>query len=139
MNYKYSICHFDKPNIEYLPETFDRYRLVEIIKNHKWQELLLSMSNLKNEEIYFNPSLDFTDLSDNRSLCLTASLENGELEFSLWYNRPVKSRSFFGLLVERTKMKVIDKWGFSLDKALECFELFLDKNYRKLELKMAKN
>ena len=133
MTYKYSICHPDKFEIEYPETELNSYEVIELIKYYSWLEILKSMDNIPDEKIYYSPSLDFENLSDKRSLGITATLENGKPEFSLWYNRPVKTRPLFGLLSEKTKMKVTDKWDFSLDKAIEYYHLFLNRNYEKLE------
>lgn len=133
MTYTYSICHPDKSEIEYPEKELNSDEVIELIKKYSWLDILKSMSQIPNEKIYYSPSLDFKHLVDNRSLGITATLENEKPEFSLWYNRPVKIRPLFGLLAERTKMQVVDKWDFSLDKAIEYYHLFLNQNYEKLE------
>ena len=133
MTYKYSICHPDKSEIEYPETELNSYEVIELIKYYSWLEILKSMDNIPDEKIYYSPSLGFENLSNKRSLGITATLENGKPEFSLWYNRPVKIRPLFGLLAEKTKMKVTDKWDFTLDKAIEYYHLFLNRNYEKLE------
>ncbi len=138
MTYQYSICHPDKPEIEYPSEVLDSYKVTDIAKNYPWLKILKSMEQIPNEEINYSPSLDFTNIKDKHSLCLTAELKKGELEFSLWYNRPKSSRVLFGLLGNRTVMKVVDKWNFDKISALKNLQLFLDKDYKTLEQIMTK-
>ena len=94
------------------------------------------MEKIPKDELCFSPSVDIINKIDNRSLCITATLEKGKPEFSLWYKRPVTFRPLFGLLSERTRISVIEKWGFNLDNALEYYQIFLEKKYEKLEKMM---
>ncbi|MBD3890503.1 hypothetical protein [Olleya marilimosa] len=138
MTYTYSICHPDKPKIEYPKNSLSDTEVIKLITNYPWLEILTQMKSLKQNQIYYSPSLDFKSTTSKQSLCITASLENDVPEFSLWYNRPIKYRPLFGLLSEKTKVEVIDKWGFSLEDALKAYQLFLNKNYNILEQLMAK-
>ena len=138
MNYKCSICHPNKSKIEYPNEILGENQVIDLVQSYPWVEKLDLLNSLKNDEICYSPSLDFVNNSNKYSFGLTASLENGELEFSLWYKRMIKTKLFFGLLGEKEKMKVIDKWGFKKDVALEYLQLFLNKNFLKLEKLMSK-
>lgn len=128
MNFKYSICHPDKSEIEYLNNPLSKEKVIEIAKNYPWKEKL----NVKGD--YYNPSLDFTNIKNNRSFCLTASFnENNDLEFSLWYNRPKKIKVLFGLLGEKEKMQVDDFWSLNLNDSIKYLEYFVNENYSQLE------
>jgi hypothetical protein len=133
MNYTYSICHPEKPEIEYPKIELNNQEVIELIKNYSWYEILKKMEKIPEDELCFSPSVDIINKIDNRSLCITATMEKGKPEFSLWYNRPVTFRPLFGLLSERTRIRVIEKWGFNLDNALEYYQIFLEKKYEKLE------
>lgn len=133
MIYKYSICHPDKPEIEYPENNLNDSEIINLIRLYPWTNILKSMEKIHEDRIFFSPSLDFKEMNEKRSLGITATLENGRPEFSLWYNRPIKSRPLFGLLGEKTKMELIDKWGFTLEKAVQYYHLFLEKNYQRLE------
>lgn len=133
MKYKYSICHPDQPKIEYSHIELNSEEVIELIKNYSWLEILKSMDNIPDDYIYYSPSLDFKCVSEERSLGITATLENGKPEFSLWYSRPVKFRPLFGLLSEKTKTKLTDKWDLNLNQALGFYRVFLNKEYEKLE------
>lgn len=133
MNYKYSICHPEKQEIEYPEKELNRYEVIEMIEYYAWLDILNEMEKLPQGKVFYSPSLGFSNEADKKSLDLSATLENGKPEFSLWYNREVKRRPLFGLLSEKTEMSVIDKWDFSLEKALEYFKIFLDRDYIKLE------
>ena len=90
MNYKYSICHPDKYDIEYPDKVLTKDEVVEMVKNYKWLEILKSMDTIPDDTIYYSPSLDFECIGETKNFCFTATLENDQLKFSLWYNREIK-------------------------------------------------
>jgi len=134
MTYKYSICHPEKEDIEYLKNPISGNEVLEIAKNYPWIEKLKFSDSLQPEKIYYNPSLDFTCIENGNSFCLTANYDKKRnLEFSLWYNRPKKVKVLFGLLGEKEKMVVDEIWGFSLEKSLNYLEHFVNGNYQIIE------
>ena len=134
MTYKYSICHPEKENIEYLNKPISGNEVRKIAENYPWIEKLKFSDSIKPENIYYSPSLDFTCIENGKSFCLTANYDkNQNLEFSLWYNRPKKVKVLFGLLGEKEKMVVDDVWGFSLEKSLTYLEHFVNGNHSMIE------
>lgn len=138
MKYKYSICHIDKPDIEFKEEILDKIHVLEIIRNYPWSKELKREKELPQKDWYYAPSLDFKNIEDNYSFCLTADGTPDEVSFSVWYNRPVKRKVLFGLFGEKDKMEVIDKW-FTKEKALELLDMFLNQEYAKIEKEMNKS
>jgi hypothetical protein len=134
MNYKYSICHPEKEDIEYKNSPISEKEVLEIAENYPWIEKLKFSDTLKQENVCYSPSLDFTSIENGKSFGLTADYdENGELEFSLWYNRPKKVKILFGLLGEKEKMIVDDFWSLSFEKSLKYLKYFVDGNYSTIE------
>ena len=138
MSYTYSICHPEKSDIEYVSDSLNKDEVLRIANEYPWIEKLDIMDRMDSKEIHYNPSLDFTCKEDRYSFCLTANRnEKQELEFSLWYNRKVKHKPFFGLFGEKEKMQVIDKWGFQKTDAIDYLKIFLDKDYKELNALMS--
>ena len=138
MNYTYSICHPDQSKIEYVSDVLDKDEVLRVANEYPWMEKLHAMYNMDGAMIHYNPSLDFTCKEDNFSFCLTAQLDSkDQLEFSLWYNRKVMHKPFFGLFGKKEKMEVIDKWGFRKTDAIDYLKIFLDKDYKELEALMS--
>jgi len=137
MNYTYSICHPEQEEIEYVSNILGKDDVLRIANDYPWNEKLDLLESLLEGDICYSPSLDFTCKEDQYSFCLTAIREKGLLEFSLWFNRKVKYKPFFGLLGEKEKMQVIDKWGFSKKDAMDYLKIFLDKDYKELEALMS--
>lgn len=133
MTFKYTICHPEKENIENLDKPISKNEVLEIAKNYPWIEKLKFMKSLNNEDINYNPSLDFTCIENGKSFALTAEYDKNEkLEFSLWYNRPKKVKILFGLLGEKEKMIVDDIWSIRLEKSLIYLQHFVNGNYSTL-------
>ena len=135
MNYKYSICHIDKSEIEYRNENIDKNQVLEIVKNYPWSGELKRMNEIDESKICYSPSLDFKNIDDNHSFCLTAEGEPLNHTFSVWYNRPIKKKVLFGLMGEKDKLEVIDK-HFKKEKAIELLNRFLRKEYKSIEQEM---
>lgn len=134
MTFKYSICHPDKKEIEYLNEPIKAKKVLEIAKNYPWLEQLKSADSIDQSKVYYSPSLDFTCLENDRSFCLTAYFnDRKELEFSLWYNRPKKVKILFGLLGETEKFVVDDIWEYSFEEAIKNLEHFVYGSYPLIE------
>ncbi|MEQ6122979.1 hypothetical protein AAON49_02110 [Pseudotenacibaculum sp. MALMAid0570] len=137
MNYTYSICHPNQEEIEYVNSVLNKKEVVQIAEEYPWDEKLDVLESLLEDDICFNPSLDFTNKEDQYSFCLTAMRNNkDDLEFSLWFNRKIKYKPFFGLFGEKEKMQVVDKWGFQKKDAIEYLKIFLEKDYKELEALM---
>ena len=138
MSYTYSICHPEKKEIEYVKDVLSSDDVLHIANDYSWNEKLDLLDSLESSKIFYNPSLDFTCKEDAYSFCLTANRNHqNELEFSIWFNRKVKYKPFFGLLGKGEKMQVIDKMGFQKSDAIDYLKIFLDKDYKELEALMS--
>jgi len=137
MHYKHSICHPESPEIEYPDQKLSAEQVRETARHYPWKQELQKLKTMSPQEINYSPALDFTNLQDNHSLCLTAEGEPEEYLFSVFYNRPVMKKVLFGLLGEREKMEVIDK-SFSIEEAFRVLEMFLKLDYDSIEREMKK-
>lgn len=134
MIFKYSICYPEKEVIEYLNNPISENEVLEIAKNYPWILKLQLLDSLKQEDIYYNPSINFTCIENGKSFCFTANYDkNKKLEFSLWYNRPKKVKILFGLLGEKEKMVVDDIWSINFEKSLKYLKHFVNGNYTLIE------
>jgi hypothetical protein len=138
MSYTYSICHPDQKDIEYVSEVLSKDEVLRVANEYPWNQQLNLMETMAEEEICYNPSLDFTCKEDKYSFCLTATRnDQKELEFSLWFNRKVTYKPLFGLLGKKEKMQVIDKRRFQKTDAIDYLKIFVDKDYQELEALMS--
>lgn len=135
MNYRYSICHIDKLEIEYKNDIINKDQVLKIVENYPWAREIERAKLIDESEVCYSPSLDFSNIDDNYSLCLTAEGEPSKVSFSLWYNRPVRKKVLFGLLGERDRLEVVDK-HFEKEEAMELLTYFLNQAYDSIERRM---
>lgn len=133
MAYTYSICYPDKAEIEYKNNIISADEALNIAKNHPWREQLELMDKLE-DNIHFNPSLDFRSTKDGKSFALTANYDDRkQLEFSLWFEHLRKIKVFFGLFGEKEEMGVDDIWSIDFEAALKYLQHFLNGEYEIVE------
>jgi len=136
MPYKYSICHINRSKIEYPKNLLSDKEVKEMVLKYPWKELLKKLETMPKGKIHFSPSLEFTNLDNNYSFSLSAGMEKlDNFSFYIWYNRPVMKKILFGLMGEKEKFDLIDKW-FSINDSYELLDKFLMKDYRAIERKM---
>ncbi|KQS90272.1 hypothetical protein ASG21_14500 [Chryseobacterium sp. Leaf394] len=134
MNYKYSICYPNQKEIEHRNEVISANEVISIAKNYPWEDQLMLLDSLKENSVYYNPSLDFICLSNKRSFGLTAEFsKNKELEFSLWYDRPKKVRFLFGILGHKERMVLNEVSSVDFEMSLMYLGHFVKGNYLMLE------
>lgn len=137
MKYTYSICYPEKSKIEYPNKILSAEQVKEIVLNYPWKSELQKLQIIKPNEIHYNPSLDFKNKNDSYSFCLTAEGDPNDFSFSVWYNRPIKKKVLLGLLGEKEKFEVIDKW-FTKEDSYNLLDKFLKKDYQSIEIEMNK-
>ena len=122
MKYKYSICHPETKEIEYLDTTLTTDEVKKIFNDYPWEAELVKMVELYTDAFY-NPSLEFKNIEDNHSLGLTAIKEGSNLMFSILFDK-------------NDDIEALEKSSFTNDNALEYLNLFLAEDYELLEGKM---
>lgn len=138
MSYTYSICYPAKEDIEYVKDILSADEVLRVANEFSWKEELDVMSSMRPDEIQFNPALDFTCEDDAHSFCLTAHRNSKEeLIFSLWFNRKVNYKPYFGLFGKKQRMEVLDQRGFHKKDAIDYLKIFVDKDYKELEALMS--
>lgn len=134
MSYKYSICYPDKKDIQYFDTPISSKEVISIAENFNWVEELTKYRNLAEEQLFYNPSIDFQNITEGISFCLTAEFTTtNQLEFSIWFCRPKKVKKLFGLLGTTEKNVVDDAWHFTFDQAMKYLQHFLNKNYQPIQ------
>ena len=131
--FNYTICHPDKQEIETSSEILSHAEALEMARNYPWAETLSSMDGMDPKSIHYSPSLEFINQSDKRAFTLTATLEGGKPEFSLWYVRMVPPSGLSKLFGGSEKKKISDSWGYDLESALKYLESFLNEDYSSVE------
>jgi hypothetical protein len=133
MPYKYSICYPNKKDIEYPSQILEEDQVLDLVKNYPWNEQLDLTKKLNENEIFYSPSIDFTNTQNKISFCLTAHIEKGQTMFSIWFKRPKEVNVLFGILGKKNKIVVDDFWSLSLEGSTKYLEYFLNNEYQKIE------
>jgi hypothetical protein len=130
--YSYSICYPEKEEIEFPDKRLTGEEVLEFVSSYPWVDELKKLESIPFEEVNYNPSLDFKNLDDNYSFCLTAEGKPGAEKFAVWFNRKITYRPLFGLLGEKTKFEVIDR-QFEVKESIELLKHFLRQDYDIIE------
>lgn len=132
MPYKYSICHPEKPDIEYPPRVLSEKEVKDFVQNYDWNGILKKMNSLNQNEVFYSPSLDFTNTDNGFSFCLSALSNQKNLTFYVFYKRLVMKKILFGILGEKESFSTIDR-EFTKDAAYDLLNRFLKKDYNSIE------
>ncbi|WP_452232803.1 hypothetical protein [Lacinutrix sp. MEBiC02595] len=82
------------------------------------------MHAFHSNEVYYCKSLDFTNLNNNYSFCLSAAgTESDNFTFYIFYNQKIKKKILFGLLGEKEDFYLIYK-AFSQDAGYLLLDSF---------------
>lgn len=134
MKFTYSICDPLEKEIIKTGKEYHAHEILKIASEYPWIEKLRITEQFKPEEIHYNPSLDFQLVNSKSSFAITANFnDKKELEFSLWYRRPKNIKVLFGLLGNKEKMVLDDRWGYDLETSLIHLNDFTTGNIEKLE------
>ena len=138
MNYRISICHPDKEKIDIHSEILDKNDALKFFDRYPWIQQLELLESLNQAEVHYSPSVRFTNTANNISLEMTVESNQGEIFYSLWFERPVMTKIFFGIFGEKSRMKLIEKWGFDQTSARQHLKAYLEENYVEVERIMKK-
>lgn len=124
MNFRASFCDpFQKEIIELGSIAEDR--IIEKFEGISWAELLRLMSDAKDEDIFYSPSLEIENKDTRHGLVFSAMGDPDNYSFDIFYKRPKKVKSFFGLSEKVKDDYLTDKSGLSKQDAIDCLNALL--------------
>ncbi len=124
MNFRASFCDPLNPNIIELGD-MNETSIVDEFKSIKWADYLLKMTTVKETEIFFSPSFEVENKSTKHGLAFAVVGDTNNYEFYIFYKRPKKVNSFFGLKQKIDNYYTSDKSGFTEQAALDCLHALL--------------
>lgn len=98
--FRYSICEPLNPEI-IEKGTIDKNEIIPCFKNYDWEKFLKQVNEAK--KVYYSPSLEFENMSNKHILCISAVGEPNNPEFLIFYIRPKRVKTWFGLGKEKLK------------------------------------
>jgi len=124
MNFRASFCDPLEPDIIELGR-IDKDSIIEKFESINWADYLQKISGLKMEEIYWSPSLEIENKDTKHGLVFSAVGDPNNYEFYIFYKRPKKIKSFFGLKETTRDDYMTDKTGQTKQDALDCLNALL--------------
>lgn len=118
MNFKATFCDPLKPDIIELGDVAAE-NILELLETIPWTDYLQRMEEAEGDKIYYSPSLEIENKDNKNGLSISAVGEPNNYEFYIFYKRPKKVKTFFGLreridedylsdITGQTKENVID-------------------------------
>ncbi|GAA4020497.1 hypothetical protein GCM10022408_38180 [Hymenobacter fastidiosus] len=127
MNYRASFCDpFQKDIIELGDISKDS--IIDKFEKTPWADFLMRMANAKEDEIYYSPSLEIENKDTKHGLAISAVGDPNNYEFYIFYKRPKKIKSFFGLKEKVNDSYTSDKTGQTKQDVLDCLKALLNND-----------
>ncbi len=121
MNFRATFCDpFQKDIIELGDISKDS--IIDKFEKIPWPDFLMRMANSKEEEIFYSPSLEFENMDTKHGLAISAVGDQNNYEFYIFYKRPKKVKSFFGLKEKLNEDYTSDKTGQTKQDVLNCLK-----------------
>ncbi len=124
MSFRASFCDPFKPDIIELG-TIQKGKVIEKFGSFAWDEFLRKMKAAKENEIYYSPSFEIENRDTKHGLSISAVGDPGNYEFYIFYQRPKKVKSLFGLLERMNEKYTSDKTGQTRQDAIDCINALL--------------
>ena len=124
MNFRASFCDpFQKEIIEL--GSISKDSILDKFEKTPWADLLQQMSNAKEDEIHYSPSLEIENKENKHGLVISAVGDPDNFEFYIFYKRPKNVKSFFGLMEKVNENYTTDKTGQTKQDALDCLNALI--------------
>jgi hypothetical protein len=132
MNFRASFCDPFKPDIIELGNV-EKDKIMELFEKTPWSECLAKMKTVKDNEIYYSPSLEIEN-KDNRN-GLSVSAIDGR-EWYIFYKRPKLVKRFFGLTEKMDDNYLTEIHGQTENDVKNCLEALIRNDLQFLENKI---
>jgi hypothetical protein len=137
MNFRASFCDPLRKDIIELGD-ISKDSILEQFEQTPWNDLLRKMANAKEDEIFYSPSLEIENKETKHGLAISAVGDPNSFEFYIFYKRPKKIKSFFGLKEKIKEDYITDQTGQTKQDVLDCLNALLRNDIEYLENKMGK-
>ncbi len=124
MNFRASFCDpFQKDIAEFGSISEDG--ILHKFEKTPWTDILRQMSNAKDEEIHYSPSLEIENKDNKHGLAISAVGDPDNFEFYIFYKRPKNVKSFFGHREKTNENYTTDKTGQTKQDVIDCLNALL--------------
>lgn len=103
-------------------------RILNRFEQTPWDDYLHKMELAHEEEIHYSPSLEIENEDTKHGLSISAVGKPGNFEFYIFYKRPKKVKSFFGLTEKLEENYITDKTGQTKLDVLNCLKALVQND-----------
>ena len=123
MNFRASFCDPLRPDIIELG-AIQKDKVIYKFESITWVDFLRKMESAK-EEIFYSPSLEIENKDTKHGLAISAVGDTNNYEFYIFYKRPKKVKSFFGLKEKVNEDYTSDITGQTKQDVIDCLNALL--------------
>jgi len=124
MNFRASFCGPLTPDVIELGDIREQ-DIIDKFESIDWVDHLRQMEGMKQEEIYYSPSLEIENKDTKQALSISVIGDPNNYEFFIFYKRPKKIKSLFGSIDRISENYMTDKDGLSRKDALDCLNALI--------------
>jgi len=124
INFRASFCDPFKPDIIELGD-IQKEKIIDKFEDTPWSDFLRKMTTTKQEEVFYSPSLEVENKDTKHGLTISAVGDPNKYEFYIFYKRPKKVKTFFGLKEKINEGYMSDKAGMTKQDALDCLNALI--------------
>jgi hypothetical protein len=124
INFSASFCDPLNPNIIQLGD-ISKEQVVDEFEKINWTEYLQKMNNAKENEIYYSPSFEVHNKDTKHGLAISAVGDPSNYEFYIFYKRPKKVKSLFGLKEKLDENYTSDTTGQTKQNVIDCLNALI--------------
>lgn len=133
--FRYSVCDPFKPDEIEMGE-IEKDCIMDVFEKFPWETLLAQMQNKPEDQIHYSPSLEIENLDTKQGVIVSAVGEASQYEFYVFYKRPKRVKSFFGLREKLDENFMSDVTGQTKEDARKAIQALLSGNTDYLEEKI---
>ena len=135
MNFRASFCDPFKKDIIELGD-IQKDSIIDEFEKIPWNDFLEKMGTAKEGEIFYSPSLEIENKENKHGLAISAVGDPNNFEFYIFYKRPKKVKTFFGL-----KEKINDEYttnitGQTKQNVIDCLKALIQNDTEYLASKI---
>jgi hypothetical protein len=124
MKFRASFCDPLQPDIIELGD-IEQNQIINKFESISWSDYLQKMTYTKENEIYYSPSLEVENKESKNGLAISAVGDPNNYEFYIFYKRPKKVKTLFGLKEKINQNYSTDIQGQTKNDVLECLNALI--------------
>lgn len=124
MKFRASFCDPLEPDIIELG-SMPKDEVINHFEKINWNRYLQKVVTAKQDEIYYSPSFEAENEESSNGLVISAVGNPDNYEFYIFYKRPKKVKTFFGLIEKINDNYLTDIQRQTKRDALECLRALL--------------